>query len=67
MLRISITVPDGGEVECVVKVPPSFSSQAKKVRDEVRRVLQEQNLLEEREVSVAVLAQIVRQLLTEGE
>ncbi len=57
MLRISISVPDGGEVERVVKVPPALSSQADRAREEVRRVLQEQNLLGEREAGVAVLAQ----------
>jgi hypothetical protein len=67
VLRISISIPDGGEVERVVRVPPSLSSQASRARDEVRRVLQEQDLLGEREVGVAVLAQIARQLLTEGE
>ncbi len=66
MLRISISSPDGGEVERVVKVPPSLSPQAARAKEEVRRVLQEQNLLDAREASVAVLAQIARQLLSEG-
>ena len=55
MLRISISVPEGGEVERVVKVPPALSSQAAG-RGRSARVLQEQNLLDEREASVAVLA-----------
>jgi hypothetical protein len=67
MLRISITAPDGGEVERIVKVPPSLSLQAGRAREDVRRALQAQNLLCEREVSVAVLAHIARQLLAEAE
>jgi hypothetical protein len=67
MLRISISVPNGNEVERVVKIPASLSSVASRARAEVRQVLQEHNLLIEPEVSVAVLAQIVRQLLTEDE
>lgn len=67
MLRISITVPDAGEVERLVKVPPAFTPQAKRVHEEVRRLLGELNLLNQREVSVAILAQIARELLTEPE
>ncbi len=67
MLRISISVPDGGEVERVVKVPPQLAEEATRAREEVRRVLREHNLLGQREASVAILAQIARQLLTEGE
>jgi hypothetical protein len=67
MLRISISVPDGAEVERVVKVPPNLTPQARLVHEEVRRVLRELNLLDQREVSVAILAQIARQLLTDGE
>src|SRR5205085_1513632 len=67
MLRISISVPEGGDVERVVKVPPQLTSLARQVQEEVRRVLREQNLLDQREVSVAILAQVARQLLTEGE
>jgi hypothetical protein len=67
MLRVSITVPDGGEVERVVKVPPQLTPQARAAREEMRRVLREQNLINERDVSVAILAELARQLLTEGE
>jgi hypothetical protein len=67
MLRISISVPEGAEVERVVKVPPKLTPQARLVHEEMMRILGEQNVLDQREVSVAILAQIVRELLTEGE
>ena len=54
-------------MERVVKVPPKLIPQARLAHEEVRRVLRELNLLDQREVSVAILAQLARQLLTEGE
>ncbi len=66
MLRVSISVPDGGEVERVVKVPPQLAARARTVRHELRRVLHEQNMLDQKDVSVAILAELARQLLTEG-
>jgi hypothetical protein len=65
MLRISISVPEGGEVERVVKVPPQMAGEATRARHAMRRVLSEHNLL--REVGVAVLAQLARQLLSESD
>ncbi len=67
MLRISISVPEGGEVERVVKVPPQLSDQATRAKEEMRRVLAEQNLLTDPQAGIAVLAQLARQLLTESE
>jgi hypothetical protein len=67
MLRISISVPDGGEVERVVKVPPQLANEAARAKEDMRRVLHEHNLLGERNVSVAILAQLARQLLSEGD
>ena len=61
MLRISISVPDGGEVERVVKIPRHLSSQAAQAREEIQRVLQVHRILGEHEASVAVLGQIARQ------
>ena len=66
MLRISISVPDGGEFERVVKVPQQLASQAKQAEEGMRRVLLEQNLLAQKDVSVAILARLARQLLSEG-
>jgi hypothetical protein len=66
MLLVSITVPDRGEVEKVVQVPPEMSPQARLVREEFRRVLREQNLLEQKDISVAIIAELARQLLSEN-
>ncbi|HEX3151489.1 MAG TPA: hypothetical protein VHR66_25650 [Gemmataceae bacterium] len=67
MLLVSITAPDRGEVEKVVQVPPEFSPQARRAGDELRRVLREQKLLDKKDLSVAVLAELARQLLSEGD
>lgn len=67
MLLVSITAPDRGEVERVVQVPPQQAVQARIAREEMRRVLKEQKLLDRKDVSVAVLAELARQLLSEGE
>jgi hypothetical protein len=67
LLRVSISVPDGREVERVVKVPPEMTAQAQVARESLRRVLSEQHLLDQKEVSVAILAELARQLLTESE
>ena len=67
MLRVSITIPDGGEIERVVKVPNDLTGKARFAQQEMRRILKEQNLLDQKDVSVAVLAQLARQLLYEGD
>lgn len=67
MLRISISIPKGGEVERVVKVPPQLAGEAVRAQEQMRRILQEQNLLSDPQVGVAVLAQLARQLLTEND
>ena len=65
MLRVSITVPDGGEIERVVQVPAAMARQAQHTADEVRRVLREQDWVGKTDVSVAILARVARQLLSE--
>ncbi len=65
MMRISISIPDGGDFERVVKVPPQLASQASQAEEGMRRVLLEQNLLGQKDVSVAILARLARQLLSE--
>jgi hypothetical protein len=67
MFRISVTVPDDGELERLVQVPAPLQKQADRAREQVLRVLQEEGLLEKKEVGVAVLGELVRQLLTAGE
>jgi hypothetical protein len=66
MLRVSVTLPDTGDFERVVQVPPQFRSRADEVREKLRGVLDKEKLLDEREVSVAVLAQLVQQLIEES-
>lgn len=65
MLRVSITVPNKPDLERVVQVPPHLTDQAERAKKELLQVLKEQHLLDKTEVSVALLAQIARQLLTE--
>lgn len=67
MLLVSITAPDRGGVERVVHVPPEFSPQAGIIREEVRRVLRESSVLDRKDVSVAILAELARQLMCESE
>lgn len=67
MLLVSITAPDRGGVERVVQVPPEFYPQAGILREEVRRVLREGNVLDRKDISVAILAELARQLMCDGE
>ena len=67
MLLVSITAPDRGGVEKVVQVPPELSQNATRVREEVRRVLREEKVFDRRDVSVAILAELVRQLMSDPE
>ena len=67
MLLVSITAPNRGEVERVVQVPPDFSPKAGHIRDELRRVLREQKVFDRKDVSVAILGELARQLMSESE
>ena len=67
LLRISITVPNSVDLERVVQVPPDLRETAEVATRGLRRVLEEQHLLDKTEVSVALLAQLARQLLSESE
>jgi hypothetical protein len=67
MLRLSVTATDGPELERVVQVPPQLRPQAERAADRVRRALESENLLDRREVGLAILAQVARELLSEGE
>jgi hypothetical protein len=66
MFRISVTAPDDGELERVVQVPAPMQQKADRAREQVLRVLQEEGLLDKKEVGVAVLGELVRQLLAEA-
>ena len=67
MLRVSITLPSAGEFAKVVRVPPELESRAKNAQKEFRRILEDEQLLDQREVSIAVLAQLIQQLLSESD
>jgi hypothetical protein len=67
MLRVSVTLPNAGDFERVVQIPPDYRSRAKQVQDDLRQILANDNLLEKREIGVAVLAQLVQQLLADKE
>jgi hypothetical protein len=66
VLRLSVTATNGPELERVVQVPPHLRPQAERAADRVRRALESENLLDKREVGLAILAQVARELLAEG-
>ena len=65
MLRVSVTIPNAGDFERVVTVPEEFLSTVERAKGEMRRVLSDSDLLGRRDISVAILAQLTRQLLSE--
>lgn len=67
MLRVSVTLPHSGDFEKVVQVPPGCRDRARQMQDDFRGMLDREQLFGNREVRVAVLAQLVQQLLAEGE
>jgi hypothetical protein len=66
-LRVSVTVPDGPEVERVVQVPAKLRGNLQQAREQVREVLTSADILQDRELAVAFLAEMVRELLAESE
>ena len=66
-IRVAVTVPKSEELERVVRIPAKLAEQAGDAQERMRRVLDEAGILQDRELTVAVLAQMVRQLLTEGD
>jgi hypothetical protein len=67
MMRVSVTLPHKGDYERIVRVPLELESRARLVQNELRQLLVERQLLDTREVGVAVLAQLVHQLLVEDD
>jgi hypothetical protein len=65
MLRVSVTVPDAGELERVVQVPAPLQERADRAKEQLLRVLKQEELLDKKDVGVAILAELVRQLLAE--
>lgn len=66
LLRVSVTVPNANELERVVQIPSRLQKHAELAKEDVLRVLKEHELMETREIGVAVLAELVRQLLGDG-
>lgn len=66
MLRVSVTVPAEGDLERVVKVPLPLKERAARAKEQLMQVLRQEELLEDRGVGIAVLAELVRQLLKDG-
>jgi len=64
-LRVAVTLPRSPEVERVVRIPAHIAPRAEQVQCEIRRLLDSADFLRDHELSAAVLAQIVRQLLVE--
>jgi hypothetical protein len=64
-LRVAVTVPHHPEIERVVRIPARLAVRAGKVREEIQRLLAAADLLENRELSAAILANVVRELLVE--
>ena len=65
MLRVSVTTPSFGEFERVVQVPAEFRPRAAHAKEELLKVLEREQLLDKKDISVALLGQLVRQLLQE--
>jgi hypothetical protein len=65
MLRVSVTTPSAGECERVVQVPAEYRPRVDRAKDELLKVLAREKLLDRKDVSVALLGQLVRQLLQE--
>jgi len=63
MLRVSITVPNEGDLERVVQVPLPLLERAERAKREVLKVLRQEQLLEQNDVGVAVLGELARQLM----
>jgi hypothetical protein len=62
-IRVAVTVPRSEELERVVRIPARLAAKAGQAQNKVRRVLKESGVLKDAELSAAILAQMVRQLL----
>jgi hypothetical protein len=63
MLRVSVTTPTAGECSRVVQVPEALRPRAEHAKEELLKVLAREQLLDQKDVSVALLGQLMRQLL----
>lgn len=65
MMRVSVTTPTAGECSRVVQVPAEYRSRAEHAKEELLKVLVREQLLDQKDISVALLGQLMRQLLEE--
>ena len=65
MLSVSVTTPRDGERARVVRIPVELRLRADRAKAELLDVLAREELLDRKDVSVALLGQLVRQLLEE--
>ena len=66
-LRLSVTVSGGEELERVVQIPEGRDDQARAAEVGIRRALAEAGVLDDPQLSLAILAQTVRGLLLSGQ
>lgn len=66
-LRVGVTLPNRTDIDRVVRIPTRLADRADALRVGIRRVLADAGLHDQPEVSAAVLAQVVRDLLAEDE
>jgi len=64
-LRVAVTLPRQTEVERVVRIPARFTDRAGKAQAAVRKALESAGIMGDRDLSAAVLACVVRELLAE--
>jgi hypothetical protein len=67
LLRVSISIPHGAEIERVVQVPAELTERAERIKESMRQLLHDEHLLDMPDVSVALLAQLARQILSESD
>jgi hypothetical protein len=65
MLRVSISIPNAMELERVVQIPIPLQKQADRTKQHLLQVLRREGLLDKKDVSVAILSELVRQLLSD--
>jgi hypothetical protein len=66
-MRVGVTLANCEELERVVRIPSRLSEQVRGTQNEIRGVLARAGFLTDTELSAAVLAQVVRDLLAAGE
>jgi len=63
--RVSITVPGAGDFERVVQIPADMEVRADRAKAALHRVLLDEGVLDDHDFTVAILANLTRELLTD--